>query len=136
MNDTLLADSIRIINQALSNSNSAEFYNPWIWIALLELVIIIYLLFFYKKSESKLQKLKRKAKEEDVDFENIINSSFHVKTLYDELKIKCHPDRFPNDKEKNRVALELFQEISKNKTDHKKLTELKEIAIQKLNIKF
>ena len=56
--------------------------------------------------------------------------------LYDELKVKCHPDRFPTDKEKNTIAENIFQEISKNKNNVKRLLELKEEASQKLNINF
>jgi hypothetical protein len=105
-------------------------------IAIFELLVIIYLIFSRKKSESARLQFRREAKEGDIDFGNIINSSFHVKPLYEDLKVKCHPDRFPNDVEKNQIALELFQEISKNKTNYKKLIELKELAKQKLNINF
>ena len=40
------------------------------------------------------------------------------------------------DKEKNLIAESIFQQITKNKTDVKRLLELKEEAIQKLNINF
>ncbi len=66
----------------------------------------------------------------------MINSSFNSQQLYDELKKKCHPDRFPNDNDKNSIAINLFQEISENKNNSKRLLELKEIAEQKLQIKF
>ncbi|MBN1182368.1 MAG: hypothetical protein JXB49_08790 [Bacteroidales bacterium] len=125
-------------NQFISNSDNDVFnyHNIWMWIAIIELVLILYLLLFQKKPESTRAKFKREAKGEVIDFENIINSSFHVKPLYDELKVKCHPDRFIKDSEKNQVAIELSQEISKNKTNYKKLIELKELAKQKLNINF
>ena len=73
---------------------------------------------------------------EKVDFGNIINSSFHSNALYDEMKVKCHPDRFPTDKGKNQIAEDLFQAISKNKNNYKRLVELKSEARQKLGIKF
>ena len=56
--------------------------------------------------------------------------------MYDELKVKCHPDLFSTDKEKNLIAENLFQEITKNQTNAKRLIELKEEAKQKLDINF
>ena len=138
MNDTLITDSIKAANEVITKTDAAttSSVNYWMWIAILELVIIFLLIFFRKKPDSKKEQFKREAKQGDIDFGNIINSSFHVKPLYDELKVKCHPDRFPNDIEKNKIALTIFQEISKNKTNYKKLIELKELAKQKLNINF
>jgi len=69
-----------------------------------------------------------------IDFDNIINSSFNSNEVYNELKVKCHPDRFPNDDVKNTIAENLFQEITKNKNNIKRLLELKEKAKQELNI--
>ena len=138
MNDTLLIDTIKVASQFVSDTGNVVIGSQhyWMWIAIIEFLIILYLLFFRKKTDSTTAKFKREAKEGEVDFGNIINSSFHVKPLYDELIVCCHPDRFPNDNEKNKIALELFQEISKNRTNYKKLIELKELAKQKLNINF
>ena len=90
----------------------------------------------FKSKVTAKQQFKSESLKQDIDFNNIINSSFNSIKLYDELKVKCHPDRFPTDKEKNMLAENLFQEISKNKTNVKRLLELKEEAIQKLNINF
>lgn len=138
MNDTVLIDTIKIANQVISKTDNEiiSSHNIWMWIAVIELILIIYLILSRKKPESARVQFKREAKTGDIDFGNIINSSFHVKPLYDELKVKCHPDRFPDDVEKNQIALELYQEISKNKTNYKKLIELKELAKQKLSINF
>ncbi|MEQ8324034.1 MAG: hypothetical protein RID18_16295 [Cytophagales bacterium] len=138
MNNEQLTDTIKATKEAISMSDaeSINSFNYWLWIAIIELLVIIYLVFFRSKSESKKDQFIREAKEGNVDFGNIITSSFHVKPLYEELKVKCHPDRFPNDDEKNKMALEIFQEISKNQSDYKKLIELKETAKQKLNINF
>ena len=102
-------------------------------VVIIILVIIIFLLFLRKR---KKELFRKDSKEQKIDFDNIINSSFHAQSLYDELIIRCHPDRFPTDFEKNKIALELFQEITENKTDYKKLIELRELAEVKLNIKF
>lgn len=133
INDTIQAGS-ELLPQLEPKADDGN--NLWLWIALIEFFIIILLLFIKRKNKtiSAKQQFKQEAKEGEIDFGNIINSSFHVKPLYDELKIKCHPDRFPTDERKNAIAIELFQEISKNKTDYKKLMELKELAKVKLNI--
>ncbi len=122
-----------------SNANSVIFNNLWFWIAILEFIIIILLLFKLKKRVYKhntKMKYKKEAMKENVDFDNIFNSSFNSRQLYDQLKVKCHPDRFSTDSEKETIADSLFQEITKNKTNYKKLIELKEYAIEKLNINF
>lgn len=135
----VIQDSLDIVNNMLEqNSETDKAINFWIWIAILELGIIIFLLLKdrLKPKETAKQKFKNESLKQDVDFNNIINSSFNSNQLYDELKIKCHPDKFPTDKNKNAIAESLFQEISKNKTNVKRLLELKEDAKQKLNINF
>ena len=139
MNDTLIQDSINVANKAISKiSESDETTNIWMWIALAELVIIAYLILRekFKSKVSSKQQFKSESLKQEVDFNNIINSSFNSEKLYDELKVKCHPDRFPMDNEKNLIAENIFQQITKNKTNVKRLLELKEEAIQKLNINF
>ena len=139
MNDTLVQDSIKVAGKAISKVTEAnDNTNLWMWLAIVELGIIAYLI-LKEKLKSKVtakQQFKSESLKQDIDFNNIINSSFNSIKLYDELKVKCHPDRFPTDKEKNIIAENLFQEISKNKTNVKRLLELKEEAIQKLNINF
>lgn len=81
-------------------------------------------------------KFKKDSLKENIDFDNILKSSFNSIELYNELKVKCHPDRFAPDEAKSMVADSIFQEITKNKTNYKKLIELKEEAKQKLNINF
>ena len=137
----LLFDSTTIVHK-VSTQSSVKFSsnNIWMWIAIVELIIII--IIFMKSKHQKTEKqmskarFKEESKKEDIDFNNIINSSFNAKSLYDELKVKCHPDRFPTDKEKNEIANNIFQNISKYSTNYKKLVELKEEAKNKLNINF
>ena len=139
MNDTLIQDSINVASKAISKiSESDESTNLWMWIALAELGIIAYLILKekFKSKVSSKQQFKSESLKQEIDFNNIINSSFNSEKLYDELKVKCHPDRFPTDKEKNLIAESIFQQITKNKTNIKRLLELKDEAIQKLNINF
>jgi hypothetical protein len=139
MNDTLIQDSIKVASKAISKvTETSDSTNWWMWLAIAEFGIIAFLL-IKEQLKSKVtakQQFKSESLKQDIDFNNIINSSFNSIKLYDELKVKCHPDRFPTDKEKNIIAENLFQEISKNKTNVKRLLELKEEAIQKLNINF
>jgi hypothetical protein len=139
MNDTLVRDSLKIAHESFAESQKTSNINELlIWIAIIEFVIII-LLLIRRKSKIKdtpKTRFKKESLNGEIDFHNIIDSSFNSIQLFDELKVKCHPDRFPTDKEKNEIADSLFQEISKNKTNIKRLLELKEEAIQKLNINF
>ena len=136
MNDTLIQDSINTAVQVVSKITESVPVNWWKWFALTEFGIIILLILKrnFKPKETARQRFKQDALKQDIDFNNIINSSFHSTQLYDELKVKCHPDLFPTDKEKNTIAEKIFQEITKNKNNFKRLLELKEEAIQKLNI--
>lgn len=81
-----------------------------------------------------MQEIKSEAMKGETDFENTMQSIFHSTKLYNELKIVCHPDRFLPDVEKQEIADKLFQELTEHKANYKKLLEIKDIAIEKLNI--
>jgi hypothetical protein len=141
MNDTIIKDTLKVTREVITKSiisESNEQTNWWLWIAVIEfaIIVLILLLKFIKPNDTIKQKIKKESLKEEIDFNNIINSSFNSKQLYDELKVKCHPDRFPTDKEKNIIADKLFQEITENQNNSKRLIELKEEAKQKLNINF
>lgn len=131
MNDTLqmAADSLA---QASQQGNSL---NWWMIIAIVELVIIVVLVLSKGKTDDKKRSIKRQVREEgDINFGNVIASSFGAKALYDELIRKCHPDRFAPDEEKVAVANDITGRLGKYKNDLEKLKELKEEAIEKLGI--
>lgn len=139
MNDTLFQDSLKVADKAISNSSvKDDSTNIWMWIAIGEFALILGLLFVLKlkRQTSVKQRFKEEALNQDVDFNNIMKSSFHSTELYDILKVKCHPDRFPNNPELKKIADKLFQEITKNKANYKRLEELKIEAQQKLNVNF
>jgi hypothetical protein len=73
-------------------------------------------------------------KEEEIDMNNIIQSIFHADSLYNKLKIKCHPDRFVHDIKLMEKADDLFKEITENKRDFKKLRELQIIVENELHV--
>ncbi len=141
MNDTIIKDTLQLAKETINKSitsESNEQINWWLWIAIIEFLVIIFLVLKQKikPKDSIKQKFKEESLGQEIDFNNIINSSFNSKQLYDELKVKCHPDLFPTDKEKNIIAENIFQEITKNQNNAKRLIELKEEAKQKLNINF
>ena len=72
--------------------------NPWFYIEIAEFVAIIVVLYIKEKhNHSKKSELKQKFGNKEIDFGNVLMSSFHAKEVYDELKKKCHPDRFVGD---------------------------------------
>ena len=115
--------------------------NIWLYIAIIEFVtiIVLFILFMNEKNKhSETKKLKQKLKgRNEIDLQdtlvNIGNMDKAIE-LYNELKKKCHPDRFVGDDLKTEMADKLFQEITKNKNNYKKLEELKKQAIKELNI--
>lgn len=138
-------DTLKVVATQLDNicSNNivADGCNIWLYIALVEAAIIIVLLWLVLKSNNidsaALERERIKShvmKSGDIDFGNIIDSSFNATGLYDKLKVRCHPDRFPNDIEKQKLADNIFQEITKNRTNIRRLKELQSEAIDKLNI--
>lgn len=120
--------------------NIVDFWdiNGWAIIAIIEGLLLLLIFLFQKRhrKEYRYIELKNKAKQEEVDFSNIVNSAFYSDELYNELKIKCHPDKFPNDVRANSIANEIFQEISKNKNSYHKLQILKKRAIRELGLTF
>ncbi len=139
MNDVIIKDSLNVVNQVSIQSHAnIQSLNWWMWIAIIEFGVILFFIFIkkVKNPENAKQAFKNDSLKHEIDFNNIINSSFNSISLYNELKVKCHPDRFPNDVEKNKIAGLIYQEISINKTNVKKLIELKEEAREKLQINF
>lgn len=119
----------------------SSFHSLLFWTALIELIVIIFLLYKLKskKEINELTNLETKnikdSKKNTIDMDNLMNSIHNSRTLYKELSKKCHPDRFINDsKQKN--AEEIFQEITKNERNYEKLSSLKLRAKNELNINF
>lgn len=92
--------------------------------------------FFNKKQNRLLLDDIKNDNKNEVDMNNIISSMFHAEDLYNSLKVRCHPDKFIHDPELEQKANLLFQDITENRRNFKKLNELKKIAENELNIKF
>ena len=120
----------------VSGVQTSHNFNLWMLIAFVELLIIITLLFSKSKSYDKKSRIKKQVKMEgDIDFGNIIDSSFNATKLYKDLITQCHPDRFEPDKEKVAIASDISLRLGKYKNDIKMLNIIKEEALFKLNIK-
>lgn len=108
-------------------------------IAILEFIIILYLIFKKNKKVSGLSDAEKKAfkvsKENEIDMDDLLNNIHKSKALYKELIRKCHPDKFINDP-RQKIADEISQEITKNEKNYKNLNSLKDRAIRELNINF
>jgi len=120
--------------------------NYWFWIAAAELALI--LLLVNKASKKKMENIPQQeiqnfeltkedtfqnSKETEIDMDNLMDSIHKSRDLYKKLSSKCHPDRF-TDKELNKKADIIFQEITRNQRNYKKLLQLKEVAQSQLNI--
>ena len=85
----------------------------------------------FEKSER--SKFREKVLSEEIDFTNVVSSSLLAKRLYDELKVKVHPDRF-QDPEIISKATEIFQLLHQNRGNYDKLIQIKEQAYAELPI--
>lgn len=85
----------------------------------------------FKPSER--DKIREQILVEEIDFGNVVSSSLLAKSLYDELKKVCHPDRFLNEQDIIK-ANEIFQLVTQNKGDYNKLLSLKERIYSELPI--
>jgi hypothetical protein len=85
----------------------------------------------FEKSER--SKFREKVLSEEIDFTNVVSSSLLAKRLYDELKVKVHPDRF-QDPETVSKATELFQLIHQSRGDYEKLLMLKQRVHNELQV--
>jgi DNA-binding transcriptional regulator GbsR (MarR family) len=111
----------------------------WFWVALAEFIFIILSLVLRIKKRSSdfigVKKSDLRNTGDNADMKNLVNSIAKSRELYKELSRQCHPDRFVNT-DLQSIAEDIFQEVSRNKRDYKRLLALKESAIEKLNIKF
>ncbi|GAL76089.1 hypothetical protein JCM19275_2221 [Nonlabens ulvanivorans] len=133
-------EETEVIEAAVSTGDNS--ISIFLWIAIIELLIILFLIWKLIKaakgsqqSDAIKQNLKN-AKNSKVNMGDLMDSiNGGARELYKELSRKCHPDLFINT-DKQLIAQDLFQEISKNKRDYKKLTELKERAVLELKVNF
>lgn len=132
------SDSLAIATTSTSNGFISS---TWFWLSIVEFTVIIFLLIRLRKKKTELafsdlpkDKMKN-AKSSAIDMDNLMNSINGSRDLYKELSKACHPDKFVNT-EKQKIAEDIFQDISKDKRNFEKLLALKERAKNELNINF
>lgn len=131
-----------VVKNTLQVDSKATLMNSvFFWIAILEFIIIIFLVVRFKSKRNKLdfsdleRDTVKSAKSKKIDMNNLMNSINSSRYLYKELSKKCHPDRFINDP-KHKIAEEIFQEISRHERNFEKLNLIKTRAINELNVTF
>lgn len=129
-------DTIHQLTGQMQQTSSTGI-NIWLIVAIVEFAVIVYLLLTKLNiSNSKKAQIKNEVMQEgSIDFSNVLNNAFNSKEIYDDLKKKCHPDRFVDDAEREAIANELFQRITQNQHNIDNLRKLREEAVQKLGIK-
>lgn len=134
-----MQDSISVsdplIETSITASESTGHYGYiFTFIAFVAFGLIIYLL--SKRVISKEDRdIKRNILDGEIDFDNIINSSHTSKSIYDDLKVKCHPDRFAQNDQMSIIAIDLFQKVIANKTNTKELLKLRSEIEKQLHSK-
>jgi hypothetical protein len=109
--------------------------STWLLISIgVTLVVFALLALIYMSQRRKQGQVRVASENKEVDMSNVINSMFMAKALYDKLARAVHPDRFPDGDERTEIANQLFQLISKNKSNYEELKRLKETAEKELNI--
>lgn len=106
----------------------------YISIAFICVIWAVWIIYKRKKKGMSKNDIHDKVLKESVDMDNVIYSSFNASALYDKLKKKYHPDRFLDEKQKEK-ADQLFQQITLYRRDYNKLLELEKIAENELNKK-
>ena len=113
--------------------------DAWTVISALEFAVIMFLIFMAlrrREPTPRMAAMKKNIISEKVDFGNILDSAFHAEELYEQLKVKCHPDRFIGDERKNAAALEIFQQLGQYRHDIKALDRIRQRAEDELDINF
>jgi hypothetical protein len=117
-------------------------FNNWTWISIIEFLLLLFLLFkgFSRKKVEELaydkdREILKNARKNATNMGSLMHDIHQSPELYDQLKVKVHPDRFVSDEEKQKIATILFQSIEENKTTYAELLKLKDDAIRLLGIK-
>jgi hypothetical protein len=141
-----MEDSINLFKDSVATSltlveglfTSATY--PWMILAAIELLCIMFLLAKLREFREKILALNEdskplfSAKKSTVDMNDLMNNINGARDLYKQLSRVCHPDRFA-DADKNAIATDIFQELSKHRRNYKKMLELKQRIINELNLK-
>jgi hypothetical protein len=101
-------------------------------------IIIVMLIGYLIYKKIKKNKLRKRVLADGTDdyaatAKNIALSISQSKVLYKKLITKVHPDRFPNDLEKQKRAEEISAMLTEAKRNYSKLVEIEEVIEKELN---
>ena len=122
--EVVTSENIQHVDKIIDDSRFYE--SIWFWLLIIAFIIILCLAIKIRKEQTKFdyngvtRDNLKKAKSVSIDMDNLMNSINNSKELYKELSRVCHPDRFINS-DKQELAEKIFQEVSNNKRDFKKL---------------
>jgi hypothetical protein len=136
MKDTLniMQDTVSVVRNVGAASCADSGYCLWIIVLVAILGLSIVFLFIIGIMNQRKSKFKKRAMQGEVDMKNVLNSAFLAQKLYDELRVKYHPDRYL-DEEQNREATEISQLLGKYKYDYEQLLKIKERAEESLGFR-
>lgn len=129
-------DTVSVTIQPTDGTVAPNHFHWEYWCIGFESALILFLILRIRYIKSEHYQTKQKMKDGEICFDSVIQNAFHSKDLYDQLKIKCHPDRFASSPELQPIATELFALLVKNRYNHQALLELKERMEKELNVKF
>ena len=140
MNDLIVSQEDTLLIPTETQEALVSISSNWLIYLLIGVIIVLLLILFIiisnmKMKNSKAYQAKQRVLHDDqIDWNNTMYV-FKAQELYNQLKVVCHPDRF-TDPELNSIATDLFQRITKYKTNYKELQKLKEEAnnVLKINI--
>ena len=111
----------------------------WFWLSIIEFIVIAYFSYKLLRKKKNIMFLDltndnlKESRNADIDMNSIMDSINQSRDLYVKLCSLCHPDRFVNTS-KEKIAEEIFQEISRNKRNFKELSLLKTRATIELDV--
>lgn len=128
-----------ILQSKLLEKSDVNSSNILLYLTFGELLIIFFLIIYIihlrrKQTVTKFEKEILEAKDADINMADLMLSINKSRELYKELSRKCHPDKHIESLFQKEIEI-LFQEITENKRNFQELVKLKEIAINKYNIK-
>ncbi len=138
MNDSIISQTDTLLVAIDPEQLIAQTSSNWLIYLLIGLIVLLLLILFFvmlnmkMKNSKEYQVKQRVLREDQIDWNNTMYV-FKAQEIYNQLKVVCHPDRF-TDSQQNIIATDLFQRITKSKTNYKELLKLQEEARTKLNI--
>ena len=107
---SLLKENINPEEDSVENNESKSI---WLYISLI-LIILVFLKKYKNRSDRGTNNMNEEDKDGEGDWSEVfitLGNKDKAKKLYDKLIRKAHPDRFPNDEEKRKIAEKITQEL-------------------------